>query len=246
MSSRYTNQSHLNQEVGPTVRPLQGLPANKHGSSWRMQQGDDFRTLVDVRSETNDAEMLTVCVGVQPDGPLNLLGSPDLIGRITWGIGGANFEALIDLQGGVTFCIPATYLRVDVAYKGLPPGLGAPTVYQISAGVAYGSYPFNASPTRRTFFTGSIGVGGLVDIPIPAFAVSFTVYFAKPVPIASTLELLLTRGGITTQAYLYNSQSNNANQNEATFPIQNGAVFLEMTNTNAFATHAGVIFNLSI
>lgn len=246
--SKYANQLELENEVGPTVRPLQGLLPNKHGSSWTMHFGDQVHTLVDVRSETNDAEMLTVSVGVVPtEHPDDFLfggGGSDLVGRITWGIGGANFEAIIDLQNGLTFSVPANYLKVDISYNGVLPLLPfLPTVYQVSAGVGYGTFVSNSSSTRRTVDVGSIPAFGGAFVRIPAFAVSFTVFKSNSPP--TPVPLNITVAGVNFQVYSYADPSNSSNQNEIVYPIRNGSNALSIVNPNGVAVKTGVIFNLS-
>jgi hypothetical protein len=244
---QYANQSALEHQTGPTVRPMQGLQANKHGSSLKMQLGDELKTILDVRSETNDAEMLSVSIGVvQLDPGQPFFGvTVDLVARVTWGMGGANFETEMDLINGLTFAIPATYLRIDVSYRGSGPLAAAPT-FQVSAGAGYGTHVSNSSPTRRTVRLGYIPHAGFASVVIPFFATSFALFAWDPALTANLFVEVRDRNLTPVQKYSLTSYSNLANQNEIAYPIANGTYDLNISHSAAGSIPVGVIFNLNI
>lgn len=242
--NQYDNQADLLLETGPTVRPLQGLHANKRGSSWRMQLGDSRRTLFESRTDSNDAEMLTVTVGAVPiENPLAIMKARDLFATITWGVGGASYSCDIDLIYGMTFSLMASYLRVDATYNGIAPDVGGPTVFQVSGGVGYGTYTNPNSSTRRTFLLADIAASGTAVVLIPPFATSFTVCKGER---TTTLDIDVLSLTAPIQQYSYTDVSNNGNQNEQLFPLNNGAIAVEVTNAGADPINAVVIFNLSV
>lgn len=253
MNGRYHNQSQLALETGPVVRPLQGAQSNKRGSSWKMNPGDTYKTLVDVRSETLDSEMLAVSVGAIRDGALDMSNTPDLVARIVWGVGGANFEAEMDINQGVTFGVPANFLRVDVAYN-TDNGPGVGQVFQVSAGAGYGNISQVSSPVRRTVRVGALDPSGsgtsTADVAIPPWATSFTLsamtIVVPPYP-QPNLALFLLAGATFESFFRYTDASNNGNQAENTFPLPNGTDVLRITNLDATygVDQVTVVFNLS-
>lgn len=254
MSSRYTNQSELFHAVGPTVRPLQGLPPNKHGSSVPLNLGDRNITVVDARTESNDAEMIAVALGVSLNQATTVgVGSSriDLAAHVSWGMGGANFEADIDLINGVIFSIPANYLRIDLSYDGLAGAGGGVTGFQASAGVAYGAFS-HPTPPQRTLDLGRIVNTAGGSVSIPPFANSFTVYVTQaigsPPPPPGLLVTVhdLPKARIAT--YDMSVFTNAGNQVVAgTFPIFNGAAIISFANsTGVDLQDVGVIFGIGL
>ena len=263
---RYNNQLELEAEAGPTVRPLQGLPQSHHGAAVNMRQFDNVKTALDVRTETNDGEMMTVSIGVRDNDDHRAFedgdGNADLYATITWGMGGVSFEVDIDIMNGVTFSLPATCLKVDIHYEGTAPKKKRrATTYQIAAGVAYGTLVSRVSPTRRTVDVGVIQPGESFFLPVPKWAISFGV-FTSPVEeeededdedeevedeggaegIRLALEL---PAGKRRARYVYTDDSNHASQLEDTYPIRNASQILVVRNEGKKPIAAGLLFNIS-
>ena len=144
-----------------------------------MQPGDK-KTLVDVRSDTLDSEMLTICMAATLNGPF-VVNPIDLHAHLQWGTGGANFEADVDIGQGFTLCLPANYVRVDAIYAPVaaPPG----NILQVSGSASWGSFAQSGAPARRTIQVGTILNGATAQVNIPNFATSLTLAAAAGVAL---------------------------------------------------------------
>jgi hypothetical protein len=254
--SRYKDQTDLLLRTGPTVRPLQGLNEQQRGSSINipLTQSTPFTTVVNARTESADAEMLCVAIGVVVNGSTIAGASFDLKGLITWGVGGANFQAEIDLVNGLVFNIPANFIRVDVGCDVLSPV--ATGSFQVSAGVSYGAgYPQTSAPTRRTKIAPAFAGAGpaFADLPVPAFATAFTPWQARLAAgavgagVALQPFTIVVSGGTAFPTYEWTTDANTGRQGENTFPLPNGATNIRLITTAAQGfLQAGVIYHLAI
>lgn len=246
--------------VPPTVRPLQGIDNRSRGSSLPLRLGDTNKTLVTANSRGTDAEILAVQTGLtvnNANGAAAGNNSLDVFGRVTWGVGGANYSADFDFLQGTTFSVVANYLKVDANYLGSSLVPGAPTLeFQANASVGYGTAP-RQSVVQRTIDLGTIAKNSFVQVLAPEFAKSFTILvgtalqvFPPFVPTAAPqLFIELANLGVGTSAfYEYTNFTNTAKQEPTTFPIPNTGQFglLVFNNDAANDIDAVVIFDLSL
>ena len=253
------NQHDLAVHLGPTVRPLQGLNEMKRGSSLPLLPGDAFKTFAEARTPAKDAEMITVSIGAVPIG-VNLVGGEgvgqrvELIGRILWGIGGAQYEAIFDVMNGTSFSVPANYIRLDIRYPGDP--LPGSVPVQVSGGFAYGTIGQRSSPIRFTQDVGPILAGATTELVIPEFATSFIVLenqgitspFIPPAPPFVPLDIIVseeTAAGGLTCAFQLTDNTNFGSQIESTFPIFNSAKIITI-GTMTQISGCKIIYNLSL
>jgi hypothetical protein len=247
--------------ISPTLRPLQGLPPINRGGMKTLLPGSQFTTVVsNHHSPPEDAEMIAVSIGLQADDQ-SILSSNQivgLVGRIQWGIGGANFEALFDVYDGLVFSVPACKLKIDVKYPeelldDVPSGNNA---INVNVGLAYGT---SIEPsTRKTSDLGVIVAGGSFQDIIPAFATSFTV-LASPVfpgppiptpiipqPLTSVLvsETTLAAAGERLAYFQLVDNTNTSLHFENQFPLFNGARVVTITNNGAAAQYE-IVYNLA-
>jgi hypothetical protein len=251
----------------PTYRPLGGAKQNYRGNSQVLTlSGTTPEQVVNSfvatpRDAGDDAENLMVVLGQKPvtDAAIGVGNAQwdnivDAIAVLTWGIGGAQFDAEIDWQQGTCFTIPASFLRIGLRLG--PGGDGEQEAsFLFSAAIAYGSGGSRlASPLRRTI---SPTISGNPSIPwaagqqsdimsIPAFANSATIVDRSNG--SWRLELLSAELGASFGVnYERNDYSNAASQFEAQFPIPNGYRMFRVQNVGlSTAFSPKVIFNLAL
>lgn len=241
----------------PTYRPLGGAQANNRGGSIVVivpsgggGSFEDFKGIVETsKNAGDDAEAIGVTLGFQPvvaeTTPQVRVVSTALL---TWGIGGAIFEAEMDWLQGLTFSLFASYVRVGLRVQSI---LAASEIkYIFSAALAYGQNGSRgqASPCRLTRSVGSLNALSSAELPIPAWANSFTIVDTNAFATAPTLGISVsTIAGAPIANYAYTSRANGANLTENQYPIPNGGRTLEITNTGGAATSGiSVIFNLAL
>jgi hypothetical protein len=243
----------LETKLGPEIRPLRGLPPNKRGSSAQLHLGDKNKTLLDARTPSQDAEMITVELGVTVIG--GTLGTHDafLTALVEWGVGGANFSATVDVGRGTAFSVVANFIRVSMSYAGTAPVAPSDTlVFQGNAAVGYGT-PFGQGSTGRATLTVSLGTlikgGGFAQIAIPNFATSFAVSTFVSIAGPTTPNLwIIAFGASAGIEYTYTSLSNLASHDVSSYALPAGAFLLDVINKDPAndVAEAKVIFALSL
>ena len=214
----------------------------RRGSSAPLISGEK-KTIVDARTDSLDAEMLTVTMGWQIDGSAapSLV---DMFATVTWGVGGATFTAEIDVVNGYVFCIIANYIRIDIGNNSTPG-----TKFQVSASVGYGTFVHPNSPARRTKELGVILNTASAVVDLPPFASSLVLAGINPAaggsppPGPVQIDFL---SAVTPASYNMKEWSNLGYLNPDTFPIPNGANQALITNKSGVDLNLGVIFGISI
>ena len=261
---------------GPTTpalqfRPLQGLPQNQRGnteviipvlSKFGIGQtlGSFNHSVAETpKSPGDDAESIIVTLGREYQGQpagFELPGISSIYrARVIWGIGGAQFETLIDWMAGLSFSLAASFIRISVEGS-IGPWFSvdpAPPNPVVAASFGYGFTGGRTSSTKLTVnnVTGLQAHGASRLIDIPRFAQSFTVLPVFDSGFGVNLQLLLesnAAGSDVFATYVYNNLTNSSQQNESTFLIPNGAHNLEIINDGAaFLTEGcGIMWNMSL
>lgn len=174
---------------------------------------------------------------------------------LQWGVGGCQFQSMIDWENGAVIVVHASYVRVGAAYTAFgAPGALTPVNAKLSASLAYGTplSPRSGGPrlTVSSAFN-QFALGGWaapVLIPVPAFATSFGLAVKPHAFTDTTLLEINTIGAGTTASYSYNSRSNSAQQIESSYPIPNGTTYLSIVDhsTPANPDNLTIIFGLSL
>ena len=184
-------------------RPLASVPAANRGASKELYPSENLATDPFARTERQVvdartggcviAEALVVTLGRRPlrlaNGPrtpesLTTLLMPRVRAHLTWGVGGsAALDALVDWIHGTQITISAEYAQVSAIYDVVTEPWAPATIdpcelptFEVSAGVGYGSISVNSNPARLTEIVQLHNPGDTQMIPIPAFAVSFSVF----------------------------------------------------------------------
>jgi hypothetical protein len=250
-----------NEGLSPEMRPLKGLPPISRGGAKVLAPGMGFTTVVqNYHSPPEDAEMIAVSIGVTPFNQIaDVLEQIELVGKVTWGMGGANFEALFDVFDGVTFSLPACKIRIDVAFPPTFQQEGNTNVI-INAGLAYGIFAQQSSPTRLTVPYGPIEPGGFFQAQIPAFATAFTVlstplsvfwppgpaWAAAQVPTAILVSETATPPPTERRALFQLTDDTNVSLHaEWQFPLFAGSRFVTLRNNGNDAVLYEVVYNLA-
>lgn len=241
-----------------TYRPLAGAKQNNRGGS-KIVDVPIGTGVIEVGSivETSrqggdDAEsIIVVCSYDDTRMPANAATAFSVEGFVEFGIGGASFVAEFDYVKGLSFALPASFVRVGASVVFsllLDPG-----VLSLSAGLAYGSSPLlGASPLRKTFVDSIIAGGTSNARPIPNFA--STVSLNDDQSSAASPNLSIQFAGVvfsggspvtTSSAYTMTSRSNLANQNDQ-FPVPAWATTFTVTNNAGVPVRATTCFGLAL
>jgi hypothetical protein len=260
VQSQLKLQAESQQGIPPEFRPLRGLHVARRGSSVLLNVGES-KTVFEVRSRGEDAELIAVAIGAQPVGvsfkptilppfgpdsfgPIN---SAILVGKLTWGIGQMNYEAFFDIYRGTIIAVPANYIRFDASWPDL--GVGNQPTFQVGASVAYGTTPsFKSAPARFTQFLGVLSKNGdpgdTVSVQTPPWAIAFTLATGLPTTDLD-IEVLDSGLALAGMHYRYNNVTNNAGHQENQFPIWNGAELIRVHNNAATSVAVNVIYTLA-
>jgi hypothetical protein len=228
----------------PTFRPLGGAQQGNRGNQVQI---DTTQTLQRVpvlqteRSNGDDAENIVVVTDLTFDG-IDAMGGVNPGGRwgmqmeITWGIGGANFNARVDWLPGGVFSICASFLSITALWFKVAGEVIAQPIARASAAFGYGGNSQRSQTSRLTDFgrLPALAAGASGDIAIPRYAVAFT----PLVPDGSDLTFdmnssIIASPGLSFGQYRYNSITNQANQAENLFPLPTGRAHILRTTNNA-------------
>lgn len=243
--------------IPATIRPLQGLQPNQRGQGVFFGPLDILQPkgVFRVESKGDDAEQLTVTLGVTPAGDIPVAGAgPDATFQaiVTWGVGGASFTATVDVVRGTTISVVANHL--DVSVVRLPPILGETSVqaYTVAAAVGYTGTGRGLCPARFTDTIGTIASGFSAVSIIPNQAVNFTVLQdagAEMGPIVYKdlrIDVLVSTSGALLSTYEVATNANTAVNSENQFPIPNGAQVLVITNLADDDAFVNVVYALAM
>jgi hypothetical protein len=216
----------LDAEAGPLG---DGYQRKNRGRFQLISAGGGFVRLLDIVGSDQLAQQMTVSASVKLAAAhaVGESGSvPACILRVSWGTDGASHDAEVDLVEGVCFALPASALRVGVQID--PAEVDPPDVH---VAVSVGYYPTRGRVTRTVpgVFTSAdpLAVGGLVSIPIPAFArrlevLRVTAGASAQVEVNFESRLGAVLGGTNTVGPI-------------DLPIPNGATSVRLQNTSGVA-----------
>lgn len=270
--ARGARRGQAEQEDQPpppaTFRPLGGAKQNFRGNTREVTifgdgLGGPITTLTPTIVQTprdagDDAEGIIVSLGA-------VLGNPEpselnaqsfaiiTTALLTWGIGGAIFEAEMDWNQGTMICLPASYAsvaaRVEATQQASPGVTSATLSLLLSAGLAYGT-PNSArmaSPARKTTLVGVLTAGATSSVGvIPLWANSVTLVSSSLAPDLTIS--LQPQGNTNANATVFQviGCSNDQNNNEHQFPIPSGCRYFTITNnTGGNLTGVKAVFNLA-
>lgn len=234
-------------------RPLNGAAQNNRGSSVLVELPTAASlTTVEAGSvvETpknggDDAENLIVVCGTSVMRALSGLNAGFKVeGVLTFGIGGANFQAEFDWLQGVSFAVVASFVRIAARVTYLSPGGDGQLA--LSAALGYGPGPGGLfSPMRKTIELGTLAPG----VPstaqaIPAFSSGATLISEGNT--APTLRLRF-QSGTRIATYDMTSRANTAVQSDGQFAIPGWAETFTVENTGlANLDNVNAVFSLSL
>jgi hypothetical protein len=266
----------------PTFRPLAGNQENNRGAEVIMDPSTiqpspvsgggvvtgPWRLIVqNDKNSGEDAESICISLGrrvvnqVAPNAMDISIMENQYQCLLEWGIGGANFSAILDWDNGRNLTIPASFVRVSVRQlllKRAPLEI-LPAVEAFSCGFGYGveghrncpRLTFPISDTRGgTPSSGVLPPGSTVDlVEIPQFATHIGLLVKEQVLSAAT-DLYLgvnfhkTVSGSPGSGCIYNRLSNL--QSDNLIPIPNGTQFISLLNLNAVGIYVDGFWGLSL
>jgi len=235
------------------IRPLTGVAESMRGNSKTICFGEAMPLVRASRHACQIGEVTGITLDIEPVHPFEdddaLESTAPLVrALIEWGIGGVVFkQAIVDFVNGTHIAVGAESIctvtaRYDAAPLGpngcdpccLPP-------MTVRAGLFYGCVSRGGTLTEVANVDES---DGRCRIPIPPFAVSFTVL---PVDGASVAVDLGFCGPARVRTLIVTPLSNE-NQHNALdqIPIPNGARFVEVVNLGPGRATAIVMFRIAI
>lgn len=194
--------------------------------------GDDAENLIVVCGTTVLKQLAGVNAGFKVEGV------------VTFGIGGASFQAEFDWLQGVSFALAASYCRVGAKVTYLSPA--ADGQLSLAAGLAYGPAPGgNFSPLRKTIELGTLAPGGVsTSQNVPAFASGATLTSEGTTSPALRLRF---RSGSRVATFDMTSRANTSGQADAQFAIPGWAETFTVENTGlANLDNVNAIFSLAL
>ena len=256
-------------------RPLETIEDGRRGRGFILDPscvGDKRVLAIDWNSVCGRAELIGVVMSLhrkpaQPCCPPFLGDGPDRFpmvrAHVGWGIGGAgacSFSAVVDVLNGTQIGVVAEALRVCIEYVVLgqlydpadsdpDPDVTLPTKcclpsYNIAVGSGYDVRSHNSNSARLTEFV-VVEPGEEVCVPIPPFAISFTV---QPIRGAAvSVDVVSDCGGTPVTYDIDTPLSNTKYGVENAVPLYNGARAIVVRNSSSTAPiKAFVIFGLAL
>lgn len=216
--------------------------------------------LINTRSRTSRGELLSAVLAIQvvpangttEEEALDEFVDYSVEAEIVWGLGAIEFTAHCDWQNGTQISLTAETLRVRAKYVKRcatweKPADKCPPSFLVSAGVGYGDSGASSNPVRLTKLAQVETPGDSVDIPIPAFAQSWTMQLVSG---STSAEVRVGgRGARYDVPYTITGPLTNVAQHneENAFPIRNGARFLRVKNMNQTDPLAAwIVFGLKL
>jgi len=258
----------------PTYRPLAGAKQNSRGNSVIMAPdplggfgagATLSSSIVETsRNSGDDAEILSVVCGVAPkdfqsfQDALAANGADvSFTGILTWGIGGASFQAEFDWRNGLAFSVAASFLRLRCRYDYVQDGLNRGPSFVISAAMGYGNVFGNpSSPLRKTqVIADTIPAGSSYFavtgqyIAIPEWARSFVVLQRNNPPTTTDLSIVQISGPAVLNRignFRVNNITTAVNLTETAIPVLNGARAIDIGNSGPVGTEVTILWNLSL
>ena len=240
-----------------TLRPLAGRQANNRGNSIVVGPDRNQVTVVESGKDSGpDAESIVVCLGLEIANDSNhdhirSREAIDVKAVIDWGVGGADYRALLDWEQGMVLTVPASYIRVSAIYN--HHFEHAPKV-KLDASLAYGFVGHRGTGGRFTQDLGIVAPKARTGfVQIPKFAASFSLVTQnkrhpfRPSPASMIVSSHNGAIGVGIQnAYQYSSGSNTAVQTEDQFALFNSARFMNVRNDSDHHAHMMLIYSLSL
>lgn len=235
-----------------TARPLAGAAENNRGAARVVQVpagtgSIPVGSVVETsRTSGDDAECIRVVCSSAFSDP-NSGDALAVSGIVEFGIGGAFFAAQFDWMAGVSFSVPASFVRVGAV---LDYATFGPRKVTLAAALGYGAGPsMHATPLRKT---ASYAIGGVTTEPIviPPFASTLSVVTNQNA--APNLRVIFGGaaivGGVptfTTAVYEVTSRGNVAWQQDQ-FPVPGWATTASIENRDVGAVVATAVWGLSL
>lgn len=216
--------------------------------------------IIRIEADDHDAQILSVTIApnITPSDPaksspgefLWLEGvasaqSDPICAVVEWGTGGYQTTAEVDVGQGVTFSLPASFLRVVVRLDlGLvihPPGFKL--LVPVGGFVSRNPMGGAIKPRRTRYFKGALAPGAAAEIDIPPFSQSMRIE-RGPAQNALTVNVLGPLGGSTPIYSLIVP----AGVSIADIPLSNDALQVSVTNDDPVAALAAIrwIFGLAL
>ena len=179
---------------------------------------------------------------------------PAVRAHLWWGLGAATFYAVCDFLNGTQIGLVAESLRIAAEYvvfdvradkdEPIPAECCLPD-FNIAAGAGYGVRSHNSNSARLTELISIDGADEVACVPIPAFALSFTVQPIRDGQAA--VEIVSDCGGTPVPYDVVTPLSNLGQHNmEKVMPLYNGARALFIRSRNGLPLKAFVIFGLAL
>tara|TARA_R100001244_G_scaffold132394_1_gene108850 strand:- start:1957 stop:2862 length:906 start_codon:yes stop_codon:yes gene_type:complete len=222
--------------------------------------GNEVVTLLEVSGPDDAAQLMTVTLDMpaqsgedpvtsQPLQPPSLIDPyrlhTDLCrAQVDFGNGGFQSTAFLDFGRGVSFTVPASFVRVSASRAEQPSFI--PNI-NVGAHIAFGSIGNSrgVQPTLTDLVDVGIGGGSIVVRNIPPFAVAVTpMFFSDDAAVATFfLEGAFKHGPALNPPF---SQWRTTINADRTIAIPSGATRIELENPNATALKVALVYQLGL
>lgn len=163
--------------------------------------------------------------------------------HLTWGHGGAAFEAWLDWRVGTSFVVHGSDVQVRPMVSPTANAPGAPSATNAAARYSAAITPDDSpaphsSPPSLTFWLGAVGDAAVGIMPIPPFARAVRVHRAPAATPAFELEAQLTSGGASVGGLAYSAAARTSTMGDVTqpWPLPAQARWLQLRNTSGLDT----------
>jgi hypothetical protein len=240
------------------IRPLQGLQPNQRGQcvTFAADEFDVEKSIFRIAPLGDDSEMISINFGLEPQESDEFTNTNDAFFQSTlrWGVGGASYEATVDVLRGTSIQLPCNQLSVSVVRRGSLGGFGSRSLpYRVCASAGYSSIGRASTPSRFTDRLGVIPDGFSSFSTIPPFATSFAVMLTPTAAQPPSAQVAVISGTTpfdaavgSFQLYQVTNTTNLAWNNELMFPIAGPGRFVQIINDSGGNEFVQVLYALAL
>lgn len=228
------------QEIGRHL--LDTTASNNIGNSIVLEAGTRG-TILQNQADDDDSQQITVSLQVIDDQNLNVPRPQLCRANIRFGVGGSNQTVKVSIVQGTTLSLVATSINIEGEY--LPSVIVSPPL-RFAAQMAYGTRPGRVrSPAFHTEPLPNILPGGILDVLVPNFAASVSVFASDATAYSSGTGILLQeRNG--PGLLIFETDSVTPPNQLQTIPIYMGCNIIRIVNNSLVAFFPSLVFELAL
>lgn len=216
------------------------LDSGRHnvGSEASLQPGNVLQTLLFLKGDDDIATLVTVALDAEVLVPLVAGDIVRARAVISWGVGGHQHVAEVDIVRGTMVSVEASFLKVDAANESLPALTGPP----LHVGATVGYFPRGTAhrPTRTRFDDNGILTAATEDFTVPSFSATVT-YLRAPSAAPYAMRFLDSNGNTIAEFTVAGGADAPIN-----LPLPNDARTVRIVNGAVGITQSRAVFGLAL